>query len=75
MNLFKKKQPADVYLAPSTKDRLEIEVHKSASKEAKQKADEVNNHVRDLLGENGFTVKIFLAAGGHLPAKPKSGNQ
>lgn len=75
MNLFRKKQPADIQLTPSTKDRLEIEVHKSASQEAKQKADEINNHVRDLLGENGFTVKIFLAAGGHLPAKSKSGNK
>lgn len=75
MNLFRKKQPADIHLEPATTDRLEIEVHKSASKEAKQKADEINNHVRNLLGENGFTVKIFLAAGGHLPAKKNSGTR
>lgn len=68
MKFFRKKAQADIQLQPSTKDRLEIEVHKTASKEAKQKADEVNNHVRDLLADNGFTVKIFLAAG-HTPRK------
>lgn len=75
MALFKKKQPASLRIHPSPDSRVEIEVHKNASKEAKQKADAINNHVRDLLGENGFTVKIFLAAGGHLPAKSKSGNK
>lgn len=74
MSLFRKKPTEDIRLEPTSQDRLEIEVHKSASKEAKQKADAVNNHVRDLLGENGFTVKIYLAAGGHLPARKKSGN-
>lgn len=66
---FKKKSPEDIKLQPNASSRVEIELHKSASKEAKEKVDEVNNHVQDLLAENGFTVKIYLAAGGqkHKP--------
>lgn len=70
----KKKNAHDIKLTPRQDSRLEIELHKSASKEAKQKADEVNAHVQDLLAANGFTVKIFLAAGGHLPTRPKKRN-
>lgn len=74
MNLFRKKRTEDIRLQPTQESRVEIELHKSASKEAKQKADEVNAHVQDLLAANGFTVKIYLAAGGHLSTRNRKGN-
>lgn len=49
-------------------------MHKGASIEAANKALEDTGHLNHLLIENGFTLKIFLAAGGHLPVKPKSGS-
>lgn len=70
----KKQQPEGLQLSTSPDSRVEIELHKDATKEAKQKADEINAHFKDLVLENNFTVKIFVAAGGHLPAKTqKSG--
>ena len=68
MKLFRKKPTEDIRLEPTPDSRVEIELHKSASHEAKQKADEVNAHVKDLLAANGFTVKIYLAAG-HTPKR------
>jgi hypothetical protein len=74
MSWFKRKNTEDMSFTPRQDSRVEIELHKSASKEAKAKADKVNAHVQDLLVANGFTVKIYLAAGGHLPVRPKNGN-
>lgn len=74
MSLFKKNINHDIKLTPRQDSRVEIELHKSASKEAKKKADQVNAHLRALLGQDEFTVTIFLAAGGHLPRKHKHGN-
>lgn len=67
-----KSTPSMVVQPPAT-SRVEIELHKNASEEAAQKAQETNKHLNDLLVENGFTVKIFLAAGGHQPKE--SGNK
>lgn len=68
MRLFRKKHTEDIRLEPTSDSRVEIELHKNATQEAKQKADAVNAHVKDLLAANGFTVKIYLAAG-HTPKK------
>lgn len=65
MNLFRRKpkiQPIEI--TPPSQSRVEIELHKGASEEAAAKAQEINKHVKDLLVTNGFTVKIFVAAGG-----------
>jgi len=77
MSLFKKKSPENLRLAATSDSRVEIELHKSASKDAKQKADEINQHLKELVIENNFTVKIFVAAGGHLSAnkQKRSGTQ
>ena len=61
----KRKDITPLVVQPPATSRVEIELHKNASEEAAQKAQETNKHLNDLLVENGFTVKIFLAAGGH----------
>lgn len=61
----------DLRIKPTTQSRVEIELHKSASSEAKQKVDVVNAHVKELLEENGFTIKIALAAGYNAPHNRK----
>lgn len=45
-------------------DRVEVVVHQNATKEAVHEANEANKHLNKLLVENGFTLKIYLAAGG-----------
>lgn len=64
MRLFSRNPPPDIVVSPSGANRVEIEVHKNAGKKAKAKADEANAHLCELLEENGFTLKIYLAAGG-----------
>lgn len=70
MSWFKRKQkaPPIVVRLPAT-SRVEIELHKTASVDAAKKADQTNEHLKELLVENGFTLKIYLAAGGHQPKK------
>lgn len=75
---FRKKQSPvdtpDINIPAPVTSRVEIELSKDANKDAAEKAKQVNAHVNDLLVQNGFTLKIYLAAGGHLPAKSKRGN-
>lgn len=63
------KKPQPIVLAPPVTSRVEVELHKNATEEAAQKAKDTNQHLNDLLVENGFTLKIFLAAGGKPPRK------
>lgn len=74
MGLFnrKPKDPPIVVRPPAT-SRVEVELHKGASEDAAKKADETNKHLTDLLVENGFTLKIYLAAGGQLSHKKQGG--
>lgn len=72
MWFLKRKKIAPVQpiaVEPPLSSRVEIELHKNASEQAAKKADEANKHLNDLLVENGFTLKIFLAAGGKPPRK------
>lgn len=72
MRLFNRKPKQETLVVqPPPTSRVEVELHKSASEGAAKKADETNQHLKDLLVENGFTLKIYLAAGGKL----KSGNK
>lgn len=73
MGLFKRKQPKMQHIAvdPPAMSRVEIEVHKGASEEAAQKAKQINEHVKELLVENGFTIKIAIAAGYGAPHNRK----
>lgn len=75
MSWFKrKKAPEPIVVQPPVQSRVEVELHKNASEEAAKKAQDTNQHLNDLLVENGFTLKIYLAAGGKQPAK-RSGNK
>jgi hypothetical protein len=70
MGLFTRKQkPAPIVVRPPATSRVEVELHKNASEAAAQKAIKVNEHLKDLYVENGFTLKIYLAAGGQLHQK------
>lgn len=69
----KKKAEASVVIAPPPTSRVEIELHKGASEDAAKKADQVNQHVKELLVENGFTLKIALAAGAQLKQSKTGG--
>lgn len=64
------KQRNDTAVESSPLGRVEIEMQKHASKEAVEKAKQANAHLKELLVENGFTLKIYLAA--HSSAKPKT---
>lgn len=66
----KPKQPPIIVTPPAT-SRVEVELHKNASEDAARKAKQTNQHLNDLLVENGFTLKIYLAAGGQLHQKKK----
>lgn len=73
---FKKKKidPSAVFtlqpgITVADQSRVEVELHKEASKEAKTEVDEANKKLNKLLVENGFTLKIYLAAGGQHPKK------
>lgn len=64
MGLFNRKRKEDMLIQPPASSRVEVELHKAATVQAVEKAKEANQHLNDLLVENGFTLKIYLAAGG-----------
>lgn len=70
MWLFNRKpKPEPKIVIPAPTSRVEIELHKGASEDAAKTADAVNQHVKQLLVDNGFTLKIYLAAGGKTKKK------
>jgi hypothetical protein len=44
---------------------IEIIAHKNAKAEVVEDAKKANEQLKTLLDANGFTLKIYLAAGGH----------
>ena len=77
-SIFKRKkdtQDPPVVITPPPTSRVEIELHKGASEDAAKKAEAVNQHVKELLVENGFTLKIALAAGAQLSHKKEGGKK
>lgn len=71
MRLFGRQPKEGIVIQPPQHSRVEVEVAKNASAEAAQKAKEINKHVKDLLVGNGFTLKIYIAAGGYPPKNRK----
>lgn len=70
MRFFNRKEtPPPIVVKPPATSRVEVELHKNATEHAAKKAGETNKHLQDLLVENGFTLKIYLAAGGHQPKR------
>jgi hypothetical protein len=70
----RKDRALPMVVRPPAASRVEVELHRGASEDAAAKAAKTNRHLTDLLEENGFTLKIYLAAGGHQP-KPKKGGK
>lgn len=81
MGLFRKKSEniniqadtvqIDSSVNTNSKSLVEIEPHQQARREVVEKTKEVNDHLKELLVENGFTIKIYLAAGGNNPQAKK----
>lgn len=68
----KKRNPrVEVTNTEDQDSRVEVIVNKNATQEAVAKADEANHHLNELLVENGFTLKIYLAAGGKYKKEHK----
>lgn len=49
--------------------RVEVVVHQNATKEVVAEAKRVNDQLKTLLEDNGFTLKIYLATGGKIKRK------
>lgn len=67
------KRSEDIQIEPPASSRVEVELHKNASKEAAEKAKTANKHLNELLVQNGFTLKIYLATGGTTKKHRKKG--
>jgi hypothetical protein len=66
---FQRKKTEQMTVSPPQSSRVEVELHKGANREATEKANAVNQHLKDLLIENGITLKLYIAAGGDLRKK------
>lgn len=66
MTWFKKKHENEQLkrLQQAEKSAIEIVTHKNATKKLIKETKAANEQLQDLLVKNGFTVKIFIAAGG-----------
>lgn len=63
--------------SPATKTTdpiVEIIANEEAKKEVIEQAKSASNQLNELLVQNGFTIKIYLAAGGHPPIKKAGKN-
>lgn len=75
MKWFKKTPVDTAPLALPRQTIVEIEATKDAQKEAFEDARRVGKDLNRLLVENGFTLKIYLAAGGKNPTKTNKGKK
>lgn len=70
MGIFSKKKPVEeVHVDAQLPSQVEIEVAKNATDSALKTAKEANQKLNQLLVENGFTIKIYVAAGGKQKRK------
>ena len=73
MGLFRRKknpetiEPIVVRETPLTDPIVEIIANEEAKKEVIEKAKQASSQLNELLVQNGFTIKIYLAAGGKHP--------
>lgn len=77
MRLFNRKKNTEPPVLKDPQEReaqIEIVAHKDAKKEIVDEAEKVNKHLKELLVQNGFTLKIYLAAQSPRPkTNPKGG--
>lgn len=69
----RKKAEPPIVITPPPTSRVEIELHKGASEDAARKANIINQHVKELLVDNGFTLKIAIAAGAQIRHSKQGG--
>lgn len=62
MSWFKKRSESEIERQHD--NRVEVIVSKEANKEVVEKAKKANEQLNELLNQNHFTIKIFIAAGG-----------
>ena len=67
---WRKKTPVSDNEAQHT-TRVEVVVEKESTKKVIEEAKEANRQLNKVLNNNGFTLKIFLAAGGHTNKRVK----
>lgn len=67
MRWFGRKQSESnkVAVEVANESKVEVIAHKRATKKVINRTKQVNELLNDLLVENGFTFKIFLASGGN----------
>lgn len=63
---FGKKQKK-IQAASDKKIEKEVAMHKRSAKKKVDEVKKATNKLNNVFEENGFTVKIFLAAGGKDP--------
>lgn len=69
LDWFKRKKTPVPETESAHDNRVEVVVHKEAAKEVVEKAKKANQDLNDLLNQNHFTIKIFIAAGGKISNK------
>ena len=73
MSLFRKRSAntsqQQIGEAQETRAKIEVVAHKEATKKQVAEVKEVNRMLNKQFAENGFTIKIYLAAGGRTPKK------
>lgn len=63
----RRKEEQQEHAATERQSTIEIIAHQKASRQAIEEVKRANKDLNRLLEGNGFTVKIFLAAGGKTP--------
>lgn len=53
--------------------RVDVVVQKEVNRAVFQQASEAGQELNNTLDRNGFTIKIFLAAGGKSPVQKQKG--
>lgn len=62
MKWLRRTNDSDVQLKPTAAEPpIEIVAHQNARQEVVEQTKKANEHLKELLVQNGFTIKIYLA--------------
>jgi hypothetical protein len=56
-------------------NRIDVVAQKDANKEVVAQAQEATRQLKELLDRNGFTIQIFLAAGGTTKTRTRKAKE